>query len=201
VVTACTVTPLFDALQAFHLAHPGVEIALVEDNSDRLIERVRIGAIDLALVGAAGAPPPGLQALPIISEGLAAAVPAGHPLAGRPGASLAEVCAHPIVCLPEGTGVRTVLEQECAAQGLHPDISLQASAPDAVADLAVRGLGVAILSASMAAGYADRLEAVAIDDLETPAVLALVWTSTVSPALRQLLGHATKAFDQRAQSA
>src|SRR4051812_15637322 len=32
-VTACTVTPLFDALAAFHLAHPGVEIILSEDTS------------------------------------------------------------------------------------------------------------------------------------------------------------------------
>ena len=37
-VTACTVTPLFDALAGFHLAHPGVEIALEEGNSDWLIE-------------------------------------------------------------------------------------------------------------------------------------------------------------------
>ncbi len=53
-VTACMITPLFDALAAFHGAHPGVEIALSEDNSDRLIEGVRSGAIDVALVGVAG---------------------------------------------------------------------------------------------------------------------------------------------------
>src|ERR1700738_902688 len=49
--TACTVTPLFDALSAFHLVHPGVEIVLFEDSSDRLIESVDSGASDLALVG------------------------------------------------------------------------------------------------------------------------------------------------------
>src|SRR5450755_2459325 len=67
-ITACTVTQLFDGLAAFHLAHPGVEIALIEDTSDRLIDRVRAGAADLALVGAAGAPPTDLQALTIVSE-------------------------------------------------------------------------------------------------------------------------------------
>ncbi len=56
-VTACTVTPLFDALAGFHRAHPGIEIALVEGNSDWLIEQVRSGQADLALIGAAGAPP------------------------------------------------------------------------------------------------------------------------------------------------
>src|SRR3954452_5706068 len=39
-VTACTVVPFFDALAAFHLAHPGVEVTLVEDESDRLVDRV-----------------------------------------------------------------------------------------------------------------------------------------------------------------
>src|SRR6478752_8945495 len=58
-VTACMVTPLFDALAAFHSAHPGVEIALSEHS-------------------------------------------------GQPQAYLADVCAHPIVCLPIGTGIRTV---------------------------------------------------------------------------------------------
>ena len=55
--------------------------------------------------------------------------------------------------MPTGTGIRTVFDQACAAAGLRPDIALQASAPDAVADLAIRGLGVAILSESMATDY------------------------------------------------
>ncbi|HEY5014088.1 MAG TPA: LysR family transcriptional regulator, partial [Acidimicrobiia bacterium] len=52
-VTACTVAPLFDALAAFHAAHPGVAIALFEDNSDRLVDSVRAGTTNLALIGAA----------------------------------------------------------------------------------------------------------------------------------------------------
>src|SRR5450755_49595 len=117
-VTACTVTPLFDALAAFHLAHPGVEITLIEDNSDRLIDRVRTGAADLALIGAAGIPPRGLDALPIISERLVAAVPPGHPLAERSRATLDDISAYPIVSMPTGTGVRTAFDQACAAKGI-----------------------------------------------------------------------------------
>lgn len=193
-VTACTVTPLFDALAAFHLLHPGVEIALIEDNSDRLIERVRTGEMDLALVGTASTTPPGLDALTIITEGLVAAVPDSHPLARRSRTTLADVSAYPIVCLPEGTGIRTVFDRACAAKGVQPDIALQASAPDAVADLASRGLGVAILSESMAANYHGRLVAVAVEDIETPVVLALIWSTTPSPALRALLLHSHEAF-------
>jgi DNA-binding transcriptional LysR family regulator len=56
-VTACTVTPLFDALAAFHRVHPGIEISLLEDSSDRLVERIRTGAADLCLSASAPAPP------------------------------------------------------------------------------------------------------------------------------------------------
>lgn len=131
-VVGCTVTPLFDALAAFHRAHPGVEIALLEDNSDRLVEGVRSGALDLALAGLAAAPD-GLETLTIVSERLVAAVPPDHPLAGRGGVTLSDLAAHPIVCMPYGTGLRTVFDRACAARGLQPVIALQAGAADAIA--------------------------------------------------------------------
>src|SRR5450631_1048054 len=196
-VTACTVTPLFDALAAFHRSHPTVELTLLEDSSDRLIESVRTGATDLALIGSAGATPRGLDALPIISEPLAAAVPLGHPLAGRRRATLAEISEYPIVCLPAGTGIRAVFDQACAAHGIRPEIALQASAPDAIADLAIRGLGVAVLSESMAAKHHRRLKALPIEGIEAPATLALIWKPTHSPALRELLIHTRAAFTDR----
>jgi DNA-binding transcriptional LysR family regulator len=193
-VIGCTITPFFDALAAFHGAHPGVEISLLEDNSDRLVEGVRAGTIDLALIGTATAAPDGLDALTIISERLVAAVPAGHPLVKQRRVRLRDLGAYPIVCMPPGTGLRTVFDQACAAQGLEPVIALQASAADAIADLAARGLGIAILSDSMAARYRDRLTALTIDDVEAPALLCLIWRSTHSPAVRELLVHSRQAF-------
>ncbi len=188
-VTACTVTPLFDTLAAYHLAHPGVAISLVEDNSDRLIERVRSGTVDVALIGAAGGPPEDLESLLIVSEGLAAAVVPDHPLAARRHTTLQGLIAYPIVCLPAGTGIRAVFDQACAARGVQPVIALEASAPAAVVDLAARGLGVAVLSESIVASECDRLSAITLDDIDTPAVLALVWSDSQSPALRELIGH------------
>jgi len=193
-VNGCTVTPLFDALATFHRAHPGVEISLLEDNSDRLVDAVRAGTVDMVLVGTSAGTPDGLEALTIVSERLVAAVPAGHQLASRRVVSLRDVVAHPIVSMPAGTGLRAVLDQACAARNLRPTIALQASAADAIADLAARGLGVAVLSESIAARYADRLTARVIDDVSTPALLALVWRSTRSPAVLELLAHGRRAF-------
>ncbi|MFZ4234426.1 LysR family transcriptional regulator [Streptomyces murinus] len=193
-VVGCTVTPLFDALAAFHRDHPGVELSLLEDNSDRLVEGVRAGAVDLALVGAAAAAPEGLETLTLISERLVAAVPPGHPLAAGPRVALSELVAHPVVCMPPGTGLRTVFDQACAARDLHPVIALQATAADAIADLAARDLAVAVLSESMAARYGDRLTARLIEDVETPALLALIWKGGQGPAVRELLAYSRRAF-------
>ncbi|HEY6524418.1 MAG TPA: LysR family transcriptional regulator [Solirubrobacteraceae bacterium] len=196
-VSGCTMTPLFDALAAFGTAHPGIEISLAEDNSDRLTEHVRAGELDVALIGAAGDTPEGLEALTIVSERLVAAAPAGHPLTGRGDmCTLTQVTAHPLVCMPPGTGVRAVLDAACARRGLAPEIALVASAPDAVADLAQRGLGVAVLSESMAAAQDGRLRAMPIADIDVASILALVWRPEPSPALRALLVYAKAAFAQ-----
>ena len=135
-ITGCTVQGLFDTLSAFHRAHPGIDITLVEDNSGPLIERVRSGELDLALIGTSGTPPSGLGALPITSERVVAAVPFSHPLAKQDRVLLNDVSDHPIVCMPEGTAPRTLFDRACAVEGIAANIVIQASAPDAVADLA-----------------------------------------------------------------
>jgi DNA-binding transcriptional LysR family regulator len=204
-VTACTVTPLFDALAAFHRAHPGVEVELSEDTSDEMVAQVRAGLVDIALIGAAGDPPGDLESLVIVREGLVALALSDHPLVRPPRArsgsrrsvTLAQLVAHPLVCLPPGTGIRTVLDRACAARDLTPTVALQATAPDAVVDLALRGLGVGILSASMTAalGPGDRgLTSTPVTGVGIDAVLALVWRPGANPALTELLRHLRTAF-------
>ena len=199
-VSGCTVTPLFDALAAFRGAHPGVDLSLLEDGSGRLTEAVRAGTVDLALVGTATAAPAGLEALTVISERLVAVVPPGHPLAQQPQVTLAGLAGRPVVCMPPGTGLRTVLDQACAARGVQPAITLQASAPDAIASLACRGLAVGILSESMAARYRGQLEARLIDDVTGSALLAVIWRPGPGPAVRALAACCRRAFGEPGSS-
>jgi DNA-binding transcriptional LysR family regulator len=189
-VTGCTITPLFEALASFHHRHPQIEIALTEDSSEAMLEQVRSGAVDIALAAVAGQVPDGLSSLTIVSEGLVAAVPTDHALAGKSSVSLEALTSYPLICLPLGTGVRAVFDQACATAGVRPVVSLQATAPGAVLDLAARGLGVAVLSASMVPAG---LRAVPIADVSLPAVLALVWRDE-SAVLRELLPLCRRAF-------
>jgi DNA-binding transcriptional LysR family regulator len=194
-VTGCEVAPLFAALAAFRREHPAIELELVEETSDRLIASVRVGEIDIALVGTAGSPPGHLATRVIVDEGLVALVPPGSELATRAGVPLTELVAYPIVTLPEGTGIRAVFDDACVGAALIPDVTLVASAPGAVADLASRGLGVAVLSESMAS-LRPGLVAVPITGIDARALLALVWRPRASPALTALLPHCQAAFAQ-----
>jgi DNA-binding transcriptional LysR family regulator len=63
-----------------------------------------------------------------------------------------------------------------------------------VADLAARGLGAAILSETIAEVHRDRLRAVVIEDVETPALLALIWKPVSGSALEEFLRHCRSAF-------
>jgi DNA-binding transcriptional LysR family regulator len=209
-VTACTITGLFDALDAFHRAHPGVAVTLLEHSSAELAGKVRAGTVDLALVGVAGEAPEGLAALPIVSERLVAAFPAGlpaglpgpRPLARRSGGTssgassltLDDLAGVPLICMPVGTGIRAAFDQACAARGIKATITLEASAASVVADLAARGLGVAILSESMVAAAGDRLCTVPIDGCDTPALLALIWRKSAPAAVAELVRHCRRAF-------
>jgi DNA-binding transcriptional LysR family regulator len=195
-VSGCTMTALFDALAAFHLDHPGVTLTVTEDSSDRLTEAVRLGRLDLALVGVPVAPPAGLGSLTVVSEGLVALVPEGHRIASATSVSVTELAQERLICMPQGTGIRGVLDLAFAEHGLNTTVAIQASAPAAIVDLARRGLGVAVLSESMTA-IAPDLKSIRIRGVDAPAVLALTWSTTPNPALRVLLRHCEREFVTR----
>jgi DNA-binding transcriptional LysR family regulator len=129
-----------------------------------------------------------------VTERLVAAVPVSHPLADRAGLTLAELSALPLICMPPGTGIRAAFDQSCAASGVQPAISLEASAAATVVDLSMRGLGVAILSESMASAYRDRVRALPIEDAGTPALLVLAWKPSPSPVVAEIIRHCRRVF-------
>lgn len=200
-VVGCAITPFFEALASFHEAHPCVAIALREGSSDHLIEELRGGRVDLALVGCAQRPPDDLVSHVIVSEGLAAIVPPEHEVSRRRAVTLAQVAKYPIVCMPQGTGLRAVFDQACAARSIRPTIVVEATAADSIADLAARGLGVGILSTSLASGRQARLRVVPLHDVTIPALLAVLWRHNGGVAANDLAVRCRTAFHGAAPAA
>jgi DNA-binding transcriptional LysR family regulator len=182
-------------LAAFHERHPGVELTLVEGTSEGLAERLRDGSLDLALISLPAAPPAGLETRVVTEEAFVAAVAHTHPLAGRRTISLRALHDHGLVCLPHGTGLRSRLEAACAAAGFRPRVAFEAGDPGVLAEIAARGLGVAVLPASLAEARARDLHAIVITAPPLRGSLVLAWRAggPASPAGRALVEHALDA--------
>ncbi|MEU7046367.1 LysR substrate-binding domain-containing protein [Streptomyces varsoviensis] len=195
-VTSCAPLGLPDLLADFHEDHPGVEINLVEDNSDRLIAALRAGRLDTAVIGLAGPTPPGIETETVTDEPIVAAVAHGDPLAGRTGLALDALRDRALISLPRGTGLRTCLDEACAAAGFAPRIAFEAGDPDVLAQLAGRGLGVAILPGSLAAYHHATLRTVTFAGPGLRGRLALAWRGEgpVGPAARALIDRARRTL-------
>ena len=126
--------------------------------------------------------PDGLDVDVVTDQPIDAAVSLDHELAGRSSIELTELAGHDLIALPVGTGIRCQLDKACAAAGVSPRIAFEASTPGALADLAERGLGVAILPSSLSRSR-PHLHSLAVRP-ELRGRLVLAWRSTgpTSPA-------------------
>lgn len=140
-------------LADFHADFPRVEISLETDTTDVLLDKVRDGRLDvvIASIGVAEQPA-GLDIAVVTDEAILAAVATDHELARRTSLSLEILCEHCVISLPRGTGLRNAVESACQRNGLALRVAFEASSPVAIADLAERGLGVAVLPESVARG-------------------------------------------------
>ncbi|MFI5976288.1 LysR family transcriptional regulator [Streptomyces sp. NPDC051452] len=188
-------------LADFHDTHPALEIALTEDTSERMQAGLLAGEIDIALFGPTGEePPPGLSCRTVLDAPLGAAVAPGDPLltsvdpAGIPLVALRD---RPLICLPRGTGVRAVLERSCARAGFRPRVAFEAAAPHVLAQLAARGLGVAVVPLDgEGPGRAGPLCTLPIIQPRIRARIVLAWPAIgpASPAARALLDRMREAL-------
>lgn len=184
-------------LAEFHRSHPGVEITLAEDNADRLIDRLRAGRLDVALIGLAGGTPPGLAVAVVTERVLVAVAGEDHALANRGSVRLDELTGYPLITLPVGSGIRTALDAGFAAAGLQPRIAFEASDPAVLTRLAGSGLGVAVLpAAETGAAPPSGLREVAITDPQMRARLALAWRADApaGPAATALVRYITSGI-------
>ena len=180
-------------LADFHEEHPNVEITLSTDNSDALIEKVRTGRLDAAIVSVGpDEHPEGLDVEVVTDEAIQAVVSFTDKLARRKTVQLTDLADRPLIALPVGAGIRHQFDAACARAGITPRIAFEASTPLALADLAERGLGVAIVPASVPRGRAQ-LHALTIDP-QLRGRLVLAWRSDgpMSPAARVLVEKARR---------
>jgi DNA-binding transcriptional LysR family regulator len=183
-------------LAEFHQDHPAVEITLAEDKSDHLIDALRGGRLDAAIIALGATPPPDLEIHIVADESIAAAVSHSDDLAKRSTIPLNALRDRALISLPPGAGIRSRLDDACATAGFTPHIAFEASTPMVLALLAAHGLGVAIVPASLARARED-LHPLTITRPELRGRLAFAWRAEgpISPAARALVGRARRLLN------
>jgi DNA-binding transcriptional LysR family regulator len=174
-VTSCGVPDMPALLERFHRVYPGIDISLVEDNSHALMDRLRDGTLDVALVALGMRDPEGLTLSVITDEELVAVVARGGPLSEQDTIGLGTLVDHTLISMPVGSGMRGVLDELCTAAAVKPRIGLEATNPRMLADLAARGLGVAIVPESTAREHEQQVHTVRIISPSIRGRLAMAW--------------------------
>jgi DNA-binding transcriptional LysR family regulator len=176
-------------LAAFHRDHPAVEISLTEATSDHLLDALRAGSLDVAIISVGTSMPQGIEGEVVTDQTIVAAVSHDHELAAHTTISLDTLRGRDLISLPPGTGLRALLEQACASAGFRPKIAFEASDPETLAQLAAHGLGAAILPAAFAEARSDRLRSLRIERPALRGRLVLGWRAggPANPAGRVLV--------------
>jgi LysR family hydrogen peroxide-inducible transcriptional activator len=166
------------ALPAVRAAYPELELLLREDQTQRIVTRLRAGELDLLLLAL---PIEGddLESLPLFDEPFVLAVPAAHALArGRGPLAESALAGEPVVLLEEGHCLRAQALALCDAVGARESGRVQATSLGTLVQMIANGLGITLLPATSLDVEARAGSGIALRAFEAPVPgrsIGLVW--------------------------
>ena len=129
--------------------HRQLKLRVSERQPDEAIRLVVAGHLDIALVNDwMNAPlvlPDGVQRVLIMNDPVDLAVPADHPLAGRPSVQLTELSTEPWITWPYGAICHEWLTQTLRQHGLTPEVTHTAEEHQTQLAMVAAGLGIAVM--------------------------------------------------------
>ncbi|TFI44184.1 hydrogen peroxide-inducible genes activator [Rhodococcus sp. 1R11] len=135
-------------LPAVRATYPDLVPKIVEDHTVRLLDALRAGTIDVAVLAGPIADS-GLVELPMYTEDFVLAVPAGHVLAGRDDLTVADLRGLPLLLLDEGHCLREQTLDLCRSVDFAPDAGdTRATSLTTVVQCVAGGLGLTLLPRS-----------------------------------------------------
>jgi DNA-binding transcriptional LysR family regulator len=185
------------ALAAFRQAYPDVSLTLAEGRTPALLEALRAGDTDVAVVSA----PPGqpleagrLDSRHLLDEHLLVAVAAGHRLAGRPVVRLSDLAADAFV-VGSATAEDTLMRVSLPP-GFRPRVDIVTADWTAKLGCVAAGLGVALIPALAARAAPPDIALLRLhtDDAPLRQVFAVTAAGRHPPAaVTRLIGYLSDA--------
>lgn len=136
-IDAAAIHHLHDVMASFRERHPEVDVRLVVAPSSELLEQIRRGDLDIAVV-VDPSTVEGLDVVPVLTEELVIVAPTDqHP--GEPGTW------GPWVLFPRGSRTRDLIERALIARGATVDVVAESHQPDVLREMTRLGMGWTVL--------------------------------------------------------
>jgi DNA-binding transcriptional LysR family regulator len=184
-----------EMLRGYRAVLPGVRFELTQGAGHEILDHLRAGRVDLAMTS----PRPDDADLgwhPLHRERLCLAVPAGDPLAGRPGCALADAADRPFVVLRAATGMREISDELFAHAGLAPTIAFQSVDIPSTEGLVAAGLGVAVVPGPRPHRGTPGVHYLPLADPGAHRVIGLCWsTGRPAPPVTQRFAQFVRGHD------
>ncbi|MDB5527323.1 MAG: LysR family transcriptional regulator protein [Devosia sp.] len=137
-------------LARFHQRHPQIEVRLIQGGAAHLLEKVRSGILDLAVLPMFE-PTPDIVTTMIACEDLVVVCAQTHPLTSRAAMSLKELSPYAFVDFEPDWGTRKLIDEAFFDAGIERRVAFEVSDLGTLLDLVERGLGIALVPESVVA--------------------------------------------------
>jgi LysR family hydrogen peroxide-inducible transcriptional activator len=140
-----TIAPYFlpARIAVFSRRYPQASITVVEDVTVHLLDRLRGGLVDLAIM-ALPARGHDLECFPLLTERLFAILPKGHDLARRRSVMMKELRQEPFLLLRDDHCFRDTAIEVCKRARIMPQIVFESGQFSSILGMVAAGLGISI---------------------------------------------------------
>jgi DNA-binding transcriptional LysR family regulator len=136
-------------LYEFHMLYPGIELAVREELSVNIADRLRVDELDLGFVSEIPrSARDGLELTQVAAEPLVLALSSSHRLAAQAEVDFHDLKHESFVLFPEGATIRGTFDRLAKAYGIEPHIAFVTTDTDRVRELVALGLGISLLPQS-----------------------------------------------------
>lgn len=175
--------------------YPELKLTVIEDTTDRLLERLERGEIDIAVTSSIPTTPT-LHEEPLGEEPLEVMLPGNHPLAGRRRLEWGDLAGERFVALHDVHCLAGQSAKVCAQQDIHPPVVMYGSNLLTLASMVTAGMGITLVPRMMARCSRCRVRGVTFRPFKSEVPtrpIRLLWS------LRRYRPIAARAFAQAAQ--
>ncbi|MCK2244084.1 MULTISPECIES: LysR family transcriptional regulator [unclassified Crossiella] len=176
-------------LARFHAAHPGVEVRLTQAGGAKLIDGVKAGRLDLALVDQPRPAPDGVSLAHLATEPMLLVCGREHRFARRDKVEWAELADEVFVDFQSDWGARQLTDRVFTTAGMARRVALELNDVHSLLELVGHGLGVAVVPRPMA--YKKGFQ-VAIAELHAP--VAPNWEASIALRSGEHVSPSAQAF-------